>query len=68
MASTVFAWAVGLLSLLLPLLAIRWLWRENQAMNHDLVELFELRERMSTAAYQGSVTRSLYLLSAPRQS
>ena len=42
---------------------IRWLRRQEEIFNRDLLEQFELAERMSNAAFQGSIQGSLALLS-----
>lgn len=67
MTTPVFAGALGLIFLLLVLCLGRWLWRESRSTTDDLVELFELRERMSNAAFHASVQRSVRGFAGPHR-
>ena len=64
MFPTLIMASIGLLVLIGALGFVRWLWKQEDAHTQDLLELFELRERMSNAAFQSSVQHSLCLLKA----
>ncbi len=58
--------AVAILFLLPIVLVLRAIFRESRTSEKDLLELFEIQERLSSARFQGSVAHSINQMKPPR--
>lgn len=52
----------GVGALLAALGLLYWMRKESQESTQELIEMFEIRERMSNAEYLGSVQASLRMM------
>lgn len=59
--------AVAIVSLVPIVLALRAIFREQLTYEQDLLELFEIQERLSNSRFQGSVAHSLNQMSSAKR-
>ena len=58
----IFAWVIGIISIIFPFVFLIVVYRQQKEIERDLEEMFELRERMSTSRFHGSVAKSLFTM------
>ena len=58
----IFAWVIGIISIIFPFVFLAVIYRQQKEIERDLEEIFELSERVSTSRFHGDVAKSLFTM------